>query len=219
MPLRSIHTSGRRRETYVVDLQFGKFGIHGLDLSLAVDQMEGEPVDRVVEGHALAAAGCVCYFMNGGRPGLCRQDLNCLLQLFLRLHGEGSAAKFRLVAGLEGNHKWFLSIAPVEGLLANAIRLEKAEVIHKLVGRLNVLMLVVHMCDVVEFDTLLAGPHDDIPLSGRGYVAEGGDVFGCGFFLRSDKQETDDGHVLELKRADGILDLGYIVRYTRIRRT
>ncbi len=121
--------------------------------------MEGKSIDRVVEGHPLAATRRIRYLVYRRGLGLGRQDPGRSLELLLRFDGKSGAAELRLIAGLQSDHERLLAVAAVEGLGADAVRLDEAEVRHELTRGIDVLVLVVHMRDVVKLDALLVRPH------------------------------------------------------------
>lgn len=147
-----------RRGTHKVQLELRELGVQLLDRLLAVDEVHGEPIDRVEERDGLPAAGCVDQIIDARRLRLGGQDLGGLLQLVQGLDGEGGACELGLGGSLYAEDKGLGAVAAVIRPWADALGLEEAEVGHEEAGGVHLFcaVLVVDMGDVVEFDLVWA---------------------------------------------------------------
>lgn len=143
--------------THKVVPELRKLGVQRLNLSLAIDQVERETIHGVIEGDTLAPARGILQLIDFRRPCLRRQNLGGLHKLLLRLHLKGSAAELVLVGLFYANNKGFLAIAAVVSLVADLRRQEETEIIHELLGFLEVDMLVVDVGNAHQLDLVHAG--------------------------------------------------------------
>lgn len=165
--------------------------------------MHGEAVGRVVEGHALAAAGRVRHVVDGRGLDLGRQDLGRALQLLEGVDGERGAAELGLGGGLDAEDKGLDAVAPEVGAVPRALRLEEAKVLHELARGVDFLglVLVVDVRDAGELD--LAG----------GLVRHGGQRWFFFWVARDEHFPVDNYPVLNLGKR-GIRDEDELIRST-----
>ena len=147
-------TPGPVRAAHVVVLQTREPRVFLRDGSLAVDEMEGKPINRVVERDALAAAGHILHLVHLGWPALGGEYLGRADKVLFCFNLEGGAAKLGLVGRLDGQGERVGAIAAVEGGFADLGCLREAKVLGKLLGGLNVLVLVPNVGDAHQRDLL-----------------------------------------------------------------
>lgn len=139
---KSEGTHTHNGKAHIVVLETREPGVFLRNRCLAVDEMEGESVNGIVEGHALAAAGNVLHLVHLGWPALGGQYLGCADEILFCLNFERSAAELGLVGRLYGEREWVGAISAIERGLADLRRLREAKVLGELLGGLDVLVLV-----------------------------------------------------------------------------
>lgn len=155
LPLVLLRTKAAAvRATHKVQLQLRESGVQLLNRLLPVDQVHGEAIDGVKESEAFPAARGVNQVVDARWLGLGGKDAGGLLQLVHRVDGEGGASELSLGGCLYAEHKGLGSVAAVICPWADALGLEEAKVVHEEAGGVHLFcaVLVVDMCDVVEFD-------------------------------------------------------------------
>ena len=128
-----------------------------LNQLLAKDEVEGEAVDGVAEGDALAAAGGV-EVLDSGRVG---QRPRGELQVGQRLDHEGGAAELVGRPRARAVHERVRAVALEEDGVAAVLGHGHAEVGEELARHVEVGMAVVDVCDAHQLDlgVLLRGGH------------------------------------------------------------
>jgi len=127
-------------------------GLGHLDGRLAVDEVEGEVVDRIVEGNAFAAARRIRVV-----DGRCAGEGRGQLEVFEGINYPCCAAKLVFVAAGRTVEEGLSAIAAIVDLVVGLLDDTQAKIQEKLVGLVEVLVSVVDVGDAIETDLLAGG--------------------------------------------------------------